>query len=205
VHAEDLNGATVHAAVKAGVAVRSSGLKKKKHLARCLKKMAKRLVIFKPKYVQLHVRRSKHDATVEEANVGFVDPCMMAKVLFEQTPQMLLGKPGQASTFWQVFRLGNPTHPLFLDLEADLDLCFPYALHGDEGSGLAEVPTLVISWQPIMAHDWHLTQWSKRFLIALCPKRRMARSFAMGAELVFKKKAKLVPRHVRPKMKCWQK
>ena len=135
---QDLNGAAVRAAVRLGLPVQAKALTGA-NVARTLQILARKLRIFEPQYVDISVRHSKHDATVDQSRVAFVNPSLMAKFLFEHVPNTLLGSDGQAKTFWEMFRLKNPMHPLnFLDLDVDLDLCFPYALHGDEGSGLAE-------------------------------------------------------------------
>ena len=55
-------------------------------------------------------------------------------------------------SFWEAYRLTNSDHPLF-QTDFDVSCCVPYALHGDEGRGLAHKPYLVIAWQPIIGCD----------------------------------------------------
>lgn len=54
--------------------------------------------------------------------------------------EAIMGRGGgvDAIRFWEQYRQHRPDHPIFLDLECDLSMVFPYALHGDEGAGLAE-------------------------------------------------------------------
>ena len=105
--------------------------------------------------------------------MAFLAPADLARKL---PLAALLGQGGgpSAERFWSQYRLHRPDHPLFCDLDADLSTVFPYALHGDEGAGLAEVPTLVVSWQPLLCFKETKTEWAKRYLIAVCPQRKMS-------------------------------
>ena len=76
-------------------------------------------------------------------------------------------------------RLREPGHVLFEGAGvAPSDLCFPIALHGDEGSGLNEVPTLVLSWQPLFRRGEG--GWKSRFVIGTFPARRMVKRLGVN-------------------------
>lgn len=74
--------------------------------------------------------------------------------------------------FWQKFRSAEPTHPLWQQLCSKhmLQRTVPLSLHGDEGVGLQEVPTLVLSWRCVLSAE--TSTWRSRFVIAILPARR---------------------------------
>jgi len=52
--------------------------------------------------------------------------------------------------FWDRYRAEQPQHPIF---EKSIDhqrATIPFALHGDEGRGLAKVPLMVLAFQVII-------------------------------------------------------
>jgi hypothetical protein len=59
---------------------------------------------------------------------------------------------------------------------------WPYVLYGDEGSGLAEVPTLVVTVRPIFPWRFRrrlanraMDPWLTRFVTAVLPNRKCVR------------------------------
>lgn len=104
---------------------------------RTLRGMAAEFQIVKPWYVGVHALRSKHEPVEELEDMAFCRPTDLVK----QLPlTALMGRAGQegAIRFWNHYRMHKPEHPIFLDVDCDLSMVFPYALHGDEGAGLAE-------------------------------------------------------------------
>ncbi|CAE6947086.1 unnamed protein product, partial [Symbiodinium sp. CCMP2456] len=55
------------------------------------------------------------------------------------------------SRFWQRYRVVNAVHPIYSEKSSEQwAFCIPVAVHGDEGRGLAKLPVLVESYQPIL-------------------------------------------------------
>ena len=107
------------------------------NLARVLRATTARNALLQPVMERIVVRRSRHDSTEVEQQIAVVPPAELAAKLWEVNPKLLFGESAaEADGFWIKYRQHRPTHPLFLDLDADLSFCFPYALHGDEGAGL---------------------------------------------------------------------
>ena len=82
-----------------------------------------------------------------------------AVALLEHSPEFLLGGlrledvdgwKMLLGNFWQTYRSIDSAHPTYTVEGVDPCTTIPYALHGDEGSGLRKIPFLVESWQPII-------------------------------------------------------
>ena len=149
---------------------------KNNNASRVLKSLAAKKRLFQPVYANINCRTAKHDATPVIEQVAFVPPAAMAKALLLQDRRALFGESG-ALEFWRDFQKAHPAHELFTDIDADLEYIFPYALHGDDGSGLCQVPTLVVSWQPVLSFKAKQAAWLKRYLIAIVSSRKMAWAF----------------------------
>lgn len=77
----------------------------------------------------------------------------------KEKPQMILGGHDYSDStswkamlagFWNTYRRVDEHHKVFSS-GIPLDSCIPYMLHGDEGRGQCHVPSLVISWQPVVS------------------------------------------------------
>ena len=55
-------------------------------------------------------------------------------------------------TFWQRYRSIDPLHPVYVNFApADYGRIIPFALHGDEGRGVAKIPVLVVAFQFVIS------------------------------------------------------
>ena len=136
---------------------------------------AKKRRLFEATYVDVSTRHSKHDPTVVVQKLALVDPLCMAERIYETNQALLFGTGEECPDFWRKFRCMRPNHPVFTDVaEADLQWCVPFAFHGDKGSGLANVPTIVMSWHPMLSFKQKTRAWLKRFLIGVAPNRKLA-------------------------------
>ena len=52
----------------------------------------------------------------------------------------------------------------------ELDDAFPFSLHGDEGTGLHSIPTLVLAWVPLLGEPEK--QNASRYLITIMSSQR---------------------------------
>ena len=104
------------------------------------------------------VSRGGAEAVVQHPVIGLAD--WMQYILTIGGGQFLLG--GHATTdsgyqdmfalFWKRFRVSDPEHPVYHQkTEAERCLTIPMSFHGDEGRGLAKVPLLVESYQPVIS------------------------------------------------------
>ena len=111
-----------------------------RNASRVLKADASRIRLSEPTYIDITCRTSKHDETPVMERVAFCPPAAMAaKVLQIRHAAALFGRSGSLE-FWQQFKRAHPGHVMWQDVDAaSLEYTFPYALHGDEGSGLCEV------------------------------------------------------------------
>lgn len=108
--------------------------------ARALQAITAKACAFQPTVRQLLVRRGKHDPANVMENIALVPPVAMAQCLYAKSRHLLFGKVGgDAEAFWASYKLHRPDHPVFQVEGINLKYVFPYSLHGDEGSGLAEV------------------------------------------------------------------
>ena len=55
------------------------------------------------------------------------------------------------SRFWDGFCLADPLHPIHGRSPEEKSRTIPVAIHGDEGRGLAKVPVMIESVQPIVS------------------------------------------------------
>ena len=153
-------------------------VQQRKHSGNTARQWARRAAkrrIFQPKYVTVSSRKSRHDLSMVDRRLAIVSMKDMAVTLFNSHRHILFGPAGACERFWEKFRKVKPAHPIFQECTADeLRYVFPFAIHGDEGSGLAAAPTLVLSWHPVLSFKEELKGWHKRFLIAICPARLMA-------------------------------
>ena len=113
------------------------------NIARTLRAETARSQLVQPVLERLTVYKSRHDRTEVQQEVAFVPPASLAAKLWTTDQRLLFGESkAERETFWTNFQRFCPTHPLFLDLEVDLSMCFPIALHGDEGAGLDKAAAL---------------------------------------------------------------
>jgi hypothetical protein len=138
---------------------------------------AKRRRLFDATYVDVTARRSKHDPSAVVQQLALVDPMCMAERIYHTNPALLFGTGDACLDFWRKYRCLRPHHPVFENIsEAELQWCVPFALHGDKGTGLANVPTLVLSWHPMLTFKMKTRAWLKRFLIGVAPNRKLAQN-----------------------------
>ena len=56
--------------------------------------------------------------------------------------------------FWSLYEKIDPDHPIFtLKTPEERSRTLPFALHGDEGRGLAKDPIAIWSFQPVVPHS----------------------------------------------------
>ena len=84
--------------------------------------------------------------------------------LMEKFPKFLLGGHNPAlgaepyeemfEQFWCKFKSANSSHPIYSRMSAEQRRrAIPFALHGDEGRGLAKVPLLIMSFQVLIPYS----------------------------------------------------
>ena len=141
--AEDIRGSGVATALRATrTRTRTAALTAEHsgNRARALSAITAKTRAFQPVVRQLLVRRGKHDPANVMENIALVPPVAMAQCLHAKSRQLLFGRGGEdAEAFWAAYRVHRPDHPIFAVEGVDLKNTFPFSLHGDEGSGLAEV------------------------------------------------------------------
>lgn len=101
------------------------------------------------------------------------------RIILEKHPRFLLGghcpleDGGQAymnmfEQFWSRFESVQPDHPIHQRSTDQKRRTIPFALHGDEGRGLAKVPLLVISFQALIPFSGPNELNCSKFLGSAC-------------------------------------